>query len=473
MSFIDEIKEKYGNIGLLSEFSGPTTAYSTGVTKLDIAIGIGGVPGGRITELVGPEHCLAWDTFISYSVLEKDGRVRNKKGGTIERLYERFHGETCNFYVSSINEEDCIFKNRIVDVVKTGVKECYKVVTVGGHEIVCTGDHGFYVGNGSYVKAATLEVGDTVFILNHNALRFKAVPGTIESINPIGKVETYDIKCLAPYNNFIANKFVVHNSGKTSTAKSIVARLHNTSDEQALWIDTENALDEKYALKMGIDPDRLVIFYPETGERALEIAEGGIRSGEFAVVVLDSVAALSPRAEMEGDMGDAHVGLQARLMSQFVRKTAFAIRESEVAMVATNQLRDRIARIPLPPETPAGRALRHHSSLRIVLKNAGPIEQNNEIVGSKIEFLVKKNKVGAPYGTGAFEIWHDRGICLEADLLDTAVGLGVIKQKGAWFSHGENVLAQGRVAAIKALSDKEKYQEILQEIKDAETVNGS
>jgi recombination protein RecA len=243
-------------------------------------------------------------------------------------------------------------------------------------------------------------------------------------------------------------------------------RLHNTSDEQALWIDTENALDEKYALKMGIDPDRLVIFYPETGERALEIAEGGIRSGEFAVVVLDSVAALSPRAEMEGDMGDAHVGLQARLMSQFVRKTAFAIRESEVAMVATNQLRDRIARIPLPPETPAGRALRHHSSLRIVLKNAGPIEQNNEIVGSKIEFLVKKNKVGAPYGTGAFEIWHDRGICLEADLLDTAVGLGVIKQKGAWFSHGENVLAQGRVAAIKALSDKEKYQEILQEIKE-------
>ncbi len=536
---------------------------------------------------------MAWDTFISYSVVEKDGRIRNKKGGTIERLYERFHGETCDFYVSSINEEDCIFKNRVVDVVKTGIKECYKVVTLGGHEIVCTGDHGFYVGNGSYIKAATLEVGDTVFIhnnsrnrkdwpqaryteiivkyhpngikkivtandrqgvkkysylryrvkkanlvieadhnnltyddyislldsenrdeidklwfipdtyvvhhkdldsrndkitnlvvmdnsehrslhakLNHNALRFKAVPDVIESINPVGEIETYDIKCLAPYNNFIANKFVVHNSGKTSLAKSVVARLHNASDDQALWIDTENAFDSKYALKMGVDPERLVIFYPETGERALEIAEGGIRSGEFAVVVLDSVAALSPRAEMEGDIGDAHVGLQARLMSQFVRKTAFAIRESEVAMVTTNQLRDRIARIPLPPETPAGRALKHHTSVRIWLKNAGPIKQDNEIVGSKIEFTVKKNKVAAPYGTGAFEIWHDRGVCLEADLLDTGVEVGVIDQKGAWFSYRELRLGQGRVNAIRALSDKDTYQRILEEVINAKKVEG-
>lgn len=318
MSFIDEIREKYGNIGLLSELPEVQTAYSTGVTKLDLAIGVGGIPGGRITELSGPEH-----------------------------------------------------------------------------------------------------------------------------------------------------------SGKTSVAKSVVARLHNSTDELALWIDTENALDKEYALKMGVDPDRLVIFYPETGERAFEIAEGGIRSGEFAVVIVDSVPAISPRAEMEGEVGDAHVGLLARLMSQFLRKTAFAVRESEVAVILTNQLRDRIARMPLPPETPAGRALKHHASLRIWLKNAGPIKQDTEIVGSKIEFTVKKNKVGPPYGTGAFEIWSDRGVCLEAELLDTAVEMGVIKQKGAWFSHGENVLAQGRVAAIKALGDESKYQEILQEVINAEKVSGS
>jgi len=261
-------------------------------------------------------------------------------------------------------------------------------------------------------------------------------------------------------------------AGKTSLAKSIIARLHESTEDQALWIDTENALDRKYALKMGIDPDRLAVFYPTTGEEALEIAEGGIRSGEFAVVVVDSVASSVPRAEAEGDIGDAHVGLLSRLMTQFLRKTAFAVRESEVAVILTNQLRDRIARIPLPPETPGGRALKHHASLRLWMKNTGPIKQGQEVVGSKIEFTVKKNKVGPPYGIGAFEIWHDRGICLQAELLDTAVELGIIDQKGAWFSYKDQRVGQGRVNAIETLTDlKEMYNDILEEVKNAKTDN--
>ncbi len=260
-------------------------------------------------------------------------------------------------------------------------------------------------------------------------------------------------------------------SGKTTLVGSVIARLHENTDELALYIDPENALEASYFLSMGVDPNRLIIMSPEVGEDTFDVAEAGIRSGEFAIVAVDSIPAVSPKREMDGEIGDSHVGLVPRLVSQFLRKTAFAVRESGVAVIFVNQLRDRIARIPLPPESPGGRALKHHASVRLFLKNAGPLTNGTDAYGSKIEFTIKKSKVGGQYSIGAFEIWNDRGVCQQANLLDEAVERGVISQKGAWFRYGDWA-AQGRYAAITALEDRELFRTILEEVRNGKATNG-
>jgi len=258
-------------------------------------------------------------------------------------------------------------------------------------------------------------------------------------------------------------------SAKTTLAISTIANMHKQHPSGlALYIDAENAMDLDYTSKCGVDLQRMVVARPEIAEQAFDIAEAAIRSGEYLIVVVDSIPALSPRAEMEGDIGDAHVGLLPRLLSQFLRKTAFAIRESDVALILINQVRDKISRVPFPQlETPGGYALKHHTSLMVMLRHVGEVKTSGgDALGSKISFVIKKNKVGSSYGTGEFEVWSDRGVNTQACVVDMALESGVIKQKGSWFSFEDSNLAQGRVSLIELLTkDQDLFNKIVERIK--------
>jgi len=253
-------------------------------------------------------------------------------------------------------------------------------------------------------------------------------------------------------------------SGKTTTSLGVVAQMQETyTDGNALYIDAENAVDIPYAEKCGVDLERMYVVRPEWGEQAFDIAEKAIRSGEYKIVVVDSVPAISPRAEMEGDIGDAHVGLLPRLLSQFLRKTAFAIRASGVSVIFTNQVRDKISRAPFKSlGTSGGYALKHHISLGVWLRNAGEIKTTSGVVlGSTIEFIIKKNKIGPSFRKGEFEIWEDRGINKEVGVLGMALEKGIIIQRGAWFSYKDANIAQGRINLVNLLTnDRELFQEI-------------
>jgi recombination protein RecA len=230
----------------------------------------------------------------------------------------------------------------------------------------------------------------------------------------------------------------------------------------AAYIDVEHALDPVYAAQCGVNVDDLLISQPDTGEEALEITEALVRSGAVDVIVVDSVAALVPRAEIEGEMGDTHVGLQARLMSQALRKLAAAIGKSGTAVIFINQLREKVGIIFGNPEvTPGGRALKFYSSIRIDLRRSETIKEGTEAVGSRIRVKVVKNKVASPFRSAEFDIMFGRGISREGNLIDLSVGLGLVKKAGAFFSYGEIRLGQGRENAKHYLS---QYPELAQDI---------
>jgi len=242
----------------------------------------------------------------------------------------------------------------------------------------------------------------------------------------------------------ITEIFGPESSGKTTLCQHIIAEAQKAGGVAA-FIDVEHALDSEYAKKCGINLDELYISQPDTGEQALEITEALVRSGAVGVIVIDSVAALVPRAEIEGDMGDAHVGLQARLMSQALRKLAGAIQQSNTAVVFTNQLRMKIGVMFGNPETTTGgRALKFYSSLRLDLRPAEAIKDKDKIIGSRIRARVKKNKVAPPFKKAEFEIMYDAGISREGDLLDVATELELMTKRGSYYSWGETQLGQGR-----------------------------
>jgi recombination protein RecA len=242
-------------------------------------------------------------------------------------------------------------------------------------------------------------------------------------------------------------------SGKTTLCQHIVAEAQRAGGVAA-YIDMEHALDPLYAAKCGVNVDDLYISQPDTGEQALEIAEALTRSGAMDVIVVDSVAALVPKAEIEGEMGDSHPGLQARLMSQALRKLSGAIKTSNTAMVFTNQLRQKIGVMYGSPETTTGgMALKFYASVRLDVRRVEAIKAGGEIIGSRTHIKVKKNKVAPPFRECEFDIMYDEGISKEGDVLDLGVQLGVIEKRGSFYLYKEERLAQGREAAKQALRE--------------------
>jgi recombination protein RecA len=242
-------------------------------------------------------------------------------------------------------------------------------------------------------------------------------------------------------------------SGKTTLAQHIVAEAQKTGG-LAAFIDMEHALDPSYARKCGVDVEGLYISQPDTGEQALEIAEALIRSGAVDVVVIDSVAALVPRAEIEGEMGDAHIGLQARLMSQALRKLSGAIKQSNTAVVFTNQLRMKIGVLFGNPETTSGgRALKFYSSVRLDMRRVQSIKQSGEIIGMRAKVRVVKNKVAPPFKRAEFDIMYNEGISRVGDILDVGAEMDLIDKKGAYYYYGEDRVGHGRENAREFLRD--------------------
>jgi recombination protein RecA len=257
-------------------------------------------------------------------------------------------------------------------------------------------------------------------------------------------------------------------SGKTTICQHVVAEAQKLGGTAA-FIDMEHALDPAYAARTGVDIENLLISQPDTGEQALEIAESLIRSGAVDVIVIDSVAALVPRAEIEGDMGDAHMGLMARLMSQALRKLSGAIKQTNTCLIFTNQLREKIGVVFGNPETtPGGRALKFYCSVRLDVRRIQSIKSGSEIIGSRVRVRVVKNKVAPPFRTAEFDIMHDEGISRVGDLLDLGVDLEVIDKRGSYYYYGEDLrLAQGRENAKEFLQDNpDLVEEIEQQIRD-------
>lgn len=262
-------------------------------------------------------------------------------------------------------------------------------------------------------------------------------------------------------------------SGKTTVALHAIAEVQ-ANGGQAAFIDAEHALDPEYAQKLGVNIDELLLSQPDTGEQALEIAEALVRSGAVDILVIDSVAALVPKAEIEGEMGDSHVGLQARLMSQALRKLSGAINKSKTIAIFINQIREKVGVMFGNPETtPGGRALKFYSTVRLEVRRAEQLKQGTDIVGNKTKIKVVKNKVAPPFRVAEVDIMYGEGISREGEIIDMGSELDIVLKSGAWYSYNEERLGQGRENAKLFLKENTALRlEIMKKIRDHYNLDG-
>ena len=247
-------------------------------------------------------------------------------------------------------------------------------------------------------------------------------------------------------------------SGKTTLTLHIIAEAQK-SGGYAAFIDAEHAMDPEYAKKLGVDTDNLLISQPDTGEQALDITETLVRSGALDVIVIDSVAALVPKAELDGDMGDSHMGLQARLMSQALRKLTGSVSKSRTSVIFINQIRHKIGVMFGSPETTTGgNALKFYSSIRLDIRRIGQVKEGDQVVGNRTRVKVVKNKVAPPFKNTEFDIMYGEGISYEGDLLDLAVQADIVNKMGAWYSYNKEKIGQGRENAKRYLQDNENVR---------------
>ncbi|MBR3061114.1 MAG: recombinase RecA [Exiguobacterium sp.] len=262
-------------------------------------------------------------------------------------------------------------------------------------------------------------------------------------------------------------------SGKTTVALHAIAEVQKRGG-QAAFVDAEHALDPKYAKNLGVNIDELLLSQPDTGEQALEIAEALVRSGAVDILVVDSVAALVPKAEIEGEMGDSHVGLQARLMSQALRKLSGATNKSKTIVIFINQIREKIGIMFGNPETtPGGRALKFYSSVRLEVRRAETLKQGQDMVGNRTKIKVVKNKIAPPFKTAEVDIMYGEGISREGELIDIGADLDIVQKSGAWYSFNEERLGQGRENAKQYMKENPAIAaEVERQIRDHYGLNG-
>src|SRR6516164_8605871 len=300
-------------------------------------------------------------------------------------------------------------------------------------------------GKGSIMKLGTKEAVVPISVISTGAISFDAALG-VGGV-PRGRV----IEIFGP-----------ESSGKTTIALQVIAEAQKAGG-MAAFVDAEHALDPIYAKKLGVDVDNLLVSQPDYGEQALEIAEALVRSGAIDVLVVDSVAALVPKAELDGEMGDSHVGLQARLMSQALRKLTGIVSKSRTCLIFINQIREKIGVMFGNPETTTGgRALKFYSSVRIDIRRIGAIKDGDQVVGSRTKVKIVKNKTAAAFREAEFDIVYGEGISHEGDLIDLAVNLNLVEKSGAWFSYKSDRIGQGRENAKQFLRNNTDIREKLE-----------
>ena len=271
----------------------------------------------------------------------------------------------------------------------------------------------------------------------------------------------------------IVEVFGPESSGKTTLALHVVAEAQKVGG-YAAFIDAEHAMDPEYAKNLGVNLDELLVSQPDSGEQSLEITETLVRSGAIDIIVIDSVAALVPRAELEGEMGDSHMGLQARLMSQALRKLTGTVSRSNTTVLFVNQIREKIGVIFGNPETtPGGRALKFYSSIRLEIRRITSLKDGSDIVGNRTRVKVVKNKVAPPFKSTEFDIMYGKGISKEGDIVDLALKGDIIEKTGAWFAYGDMKIGQGRENAKQYLADNDEiYNEIIKKVKSFMGIDG-
>ncbi|OUW79862.1 MAG: recombinase RecA [bacterium TMED217] len=271
----------------------------------------------------------------------------------------------------------------------------------------------------------------------------------------------------------IIEVFGPESSGKTTLALHVVSEAQK-SGGYAAFIDAEHAMDPEYAKNLGVNLEELLVSQPDSGEQSLEITETLVRSGALDVIVIDSVAALVPRAELEGEMGDSHMGLQARLMSQALRKLTGTVSRSNTTVLFVNQIREKIGVMFGNPETtPGGRALKFYSSVRMDIRRIGSLKESTDIVGNRTRVKVVKNKVAPPFKNTEFDIMYGKGISKEGDIIDLALKGDIIEKTGAWFSYGDMKIGQGRENSKKYLIENEDiYKEIIHKVRSFMGIDG-